>query len=332
MDYTVLGRTGMKVSVAGLGCGGHSRLGQSRGATEQESVRVVRRALELGVTHVDTAAAYGTEEIVGKGIEHQRDRVVISTKVRPRTRDGVAISGTDVRDTVHQSLRRLRTDTIDLLYLHGVLESDYDRCVNELLPEVLRLQSQGHVRFIGITESFNIDPSHLTLRRALQDDYWDVMMIGFNILNPSARRLIMPETMKRNIGTTAMYAVRRALASPEELSEVVRRLVSEGFVNAEEVDLSDPLGFLVHAGGASSVVDAAYRFVRHEPGLHVTLTGTGNTEHLEHNVRSINRPRLPASDLSALAHLFGHIEHLAISTDRRPTLAREGGRPLQESS
>src|SRR5882757_8884321 len=68
MDYTTLGRTGLRVSVAGLGCGGFSRLGMSTGKSEAESVALVRLAIDSGITLIDTAANYGTEEIVGKAI------------------------------------------------------------------------------------------------------------------------------------------------------------------------------------------------------------------------------------------------------------------------
>ncbi len=84
----MLSRTGLSVSVAGLGCGGRSRLGQATGSTEAESVRLVRRALELGVTYVDTARTYGTEAIVGKALAGHRSDVVLSSKVptqRPAT-------------------------------------------------------------------------------------------------------------------------------------------------------------------------------------------------------------------------------------------------------
>ena len=81
MDYTVLGRTGLKVSVMGLGAGGASRIGQGTGRTEAESVAVVRRALDLGVNFVDTAEAYGNEAIVGRALrESGRRDVVVSTK------------------------------------------------------------------------------------------------------------------------------------------------------------------------------------------------------------------------------------------------------------
>ena len=67
MQHTTLGRTGIQVSVAGLGCGGHSRLGQSYGATEAESVAVVHRALDLGINLIDTAQVYGTGVDRGEG-------------------------------------------------------------------------------------------------------------------------------------------------------------------------------------------------------------------------------------------------------------------------
>ena len=81
MEYRPLGKTGLRVSVAGLGCGGNSRLGLGRGASFDDCVAVVRTAADLGVNFFDTAEAYGTEEIVGAAARfYDRDRLVISTK------------------------------------------------------------------------------------------------------------------------------------------------------------------------------------------------------------------------------------------------------------
>jgi len=77
MHYKILGRTGLNVSVAGLGCGGHSRLGQTYGNTLEQSADVVRAALDLGINFIDTAAAYGTEKIVGEAVRDRRDKVII---------------------------------------------------------------------------------------------------------------------------------------------------------------------------------------------------------------------------------------------------------------
>ena len=81
MEYVRLGSTELSVSVAGLGCGGSSRLGTVTGSSKDESINIVKRALELGVNFFDTAEAYGTEEIVGEALRGtKRDDVIISTK------------------------------------------------------------------------------------------------------------------------------------------------------------------------------------------------------------------------------------------------------------
>jgi aryl-alcohol dehydrogenase-like predicted oxidoreductase len=88
-------------------------------------------------------------------------------------------------------------------------------------------------------------------------------------------------------------------------------LVSRGVLREGELDPAGPLDFLVHPGGATSVVDAAYRFCRHEPGADVILTGTGNVAHLEDNLRSIQSPQLPAADLERLEALFGKVDFIS---------------------
>ena len=84
----------------------------------------MRYALDLGITFVDTASTYGTEEIVGKAIVGRRDEIVLSTKVRPRERDGALNDAAGVRNLVEQSLRRLGTEVIDILHLHAVALDD----------------------------------------------------------------------------------------------------------------------------------------------------------------------------------------------------------------
>ena len=88
MQYTTLGNTGLRVSVAGLGTGGFSRLGLKSGKTEDESARLIHEAVDLGINFIDTAANYGTEGVVGKALKTiPRDQVVIATKAQiPRRR------------------------------------------------------------------------------------------------------------------------------------------------------------------------------------------------------------------------------------------------------
>jgi aryl-alcohol dehydrogenase-like predicted oxidoreductase len=80
---------------------------------------------------------------------------------------------------------------------------------------------------------------------------------------------------------------------------------------------NDPLGFLVHAGGASSITDAAYRFARHEPGADVVLFGTGDQQHLRTNIESLLKPPLPEADRARLAELFGHLRGVGLEAPPR---------------
>jgi aryl-alcohol dehydrogenase-like predicted oxidoreductase len=306
-----LGRTELQVTAAGLGCGGHSRLGQTGGASFDDSVNVVRRALDLGVTFIDTARAYGTEEIVGAAVKGRRDRVVLSSKSHPGTRDTGPLPAARLRESVELSLRRLGTDYIDVFHLHGVPVALYDHCRDELVPEMHRLRDEGKIRFVAISEVFGADPGHEMLQQAVKDDCFDVMMVGFNLLNPSARDRVFAATQDKDVGVLIMFAVRRALSQRDELARVVRELVERGEVDATDVDLDDPLGFLVHEGGAASTVEAAYRFTRHEPGAHVTLTGTGNVAHLEENLVSLSLPPLPRADLDRLDAIFGRVDSVS---------------------
>jgi aryl-alcohol dehydrogenase-like predicted oxidoreductase len=308
VEYTILGRSGLRVSSVGLGCGGPSRLGQATGKSEQESIAVVRQALDLGITLVDTAEMYGTETIVGKALEAvPRDQVVISTKKIPPSPDQPDPVG-ELRQALEQSLRRLRTDYVDIYHLHGVRPDHYRYAYNVLAPALLRMREEGKIRAVGITEAFVSDPGHLTLQQAVEADCWDVMMVGFNLLNQSARNRVFKKTLAKNLGVLCMFAVRRALSQPVHLSTLLAELARRGQIDGGAYEAEDPLGFLIQAGKAATIPEAAYRYCRHEPGIHVTLSGTGNIEHLRENVTSLLKPPLAQADLQRLATIFGRVD------------------------
>jgi aryl-alcohol dehydrogenase-like predicted oxidoreductase len=185
--------------------------------------------------------------------------------------------------------------------------------LEEIVPTMQRLRDQGKIRYLAISERFGADTQHAMLQRALQDDVWDVMMVGFNPLNQSARESVFQQTIQKEIGVLVMFAVRRALSRPERLREVLAELIERGEVERGDVDLDrgDPLGFLVHEGGATSVPDAAYRFCRDEPGTHVVLSGTGNPAHLQANLASFERPPLPEADRRRLEQIFRRVDSVA---------------------
>jgi len=150
-----LGGQGLEVSSMGLGCMGMS---QSYGpADETESVATLHRAIELGCTFLDTAEVYGpfaNEELLGRALAGKRDQVVIATKFGFRIENG-KMAGTDsrpahIREAVEGSLRRLRTDHIDLLYQHRV---DRSVPIEEVASTVGDLVKEGKVQYFGLSEA-----------------------------------------------------------------------------------------------------------------------------------------------------------------------------------
>jgi L-galactose dehydrogenase len=120
MQYTTLGNTGLRVSVAGLGTGGFSRLGLRAGKSEAEAARLVHEAIDLGINFIDTAPAYGTEGVVGHALKTlPRDKVVVATKAFVY-RDGEWWTPERVVASLDNSLRLMGTDHVDVFNLHGV--------------------------------------------------------------------------------------------------------------------------------------------------------------------------------------------------------------------
>jgi len=316
MQYTTLGKTGLRVSVAGLGCGGNSKIGLGAGLSTAESVALVRAARDLGITFFDTAEAYGTEEILGAAFSPaERASVVISTKSRILSnliRGGERMPAAAVIANLEASLRRLRTDYVDVFLLHGVKPADYEFCEAELLPALLAEQAKGKVRHLGLSETAPNDPEQRMLQRALSEPRWSVFMLAFHMLNQGARRDLFPRTMAAGVGTLLMFVVRNIFSQPGVLAATMRRLAAEGKVPAELAAKENPLEFLIHADGARSLTDAAYRFARHQPGADVILFGTSRIEHLKSNVESILSPPLPAADVARLHALFGSLRGVGL--------------------
>ncbi len=199
------------------------------------------------------------------------------------------------------------TDYIDIYQLHGVAPAAYDHARNVIAPALLKEKAKGKFRHLGITETAPHDPEHRMLQRAVADGAWDVAMVGFHMMHQNARDAVFPLTREHRVGTLLMFAVRNIFSRPGQLAATMRELAAEGEVPQGLAETEDPLGFLIHEGGAESVIDAAYRFVRHEPGVDVVLFSTGDPVHLRTNLASLLAPPLPEADRARLASLFGHL-------------------------
>ena len=149
------------------------------------------------------------------------------------------------------------------------------------------------------------------LCEAIPAGCFDVVMVGFNFLNPGARDRVFPLCIEHGVGTQIMHAVRNALSDPGVLAGTIEELLERKEIDAALVDPDAPLNFLEQHPDVGSVIEAAYRFCRHEPGVSVVLTGTGSVEHLDANVGAIMGAELPQDLREKLELLFGAVRSVS---------------------
>jgi len=309
MDYRTLGRTGLKVSVMGIGGGGPTQLGQKTGVGQGGVNALVRRALDLGINFFDTAAAYGNSEVIlGEALKGiARDRYILATKFHPAIAGkGEVVKPEDVVASVERSLVRLQVDSVDVMQFHGVRPDQYVEAIETLWPTVEKLRDQGKFRFIGISETYGDDNRHEMLPMALKDDLFDTAMVGYNMISPTPEHVILPMCEERNVGVICMVAVRRALSRPDYLKAQIAHAKKQGWIDDDSLEDEDPLGWLIK-GHVSSLPAAAYKYVNAHPAMGTVLSGTANVDHLEENVKAISGPPLPLLDMDRLRSVFGNV-------------------------
>ena len=201
-----LGRQGLEVSALGLGCMGMSQFyGPS---DDRESIATLHRAIELGVTFLDTAEAYGpytNEELLGRALEGRRDQVVLATKFGFRFRER-ATSGTDsrpahVREVAEASLRRLRIDRIDLFYQHRL---DPAVPIEDVVGAMARLVEEGKVGYLGLSEV-----GETTIRRAHAVHPISAVQSEFSLWERNLEGDVLPVLRELGIGLVAFSPLGR---------------------------------------------------------------------------------------------------------------------------
>jgi L-galactose dehydrogenase len=308
----VLGRTGLTASILGLGGGGNSRLGLSTGQSEAHAADVVRAALDLGITLLDTARVYQTEGAVGMALQGwRRERVVISSKSPYLDANGELLTAQAFQVNLETSLRNLGVEMIDIYFIHGLSLPYYEASRERFLPVLERARQAGKIRFTGITEAFERDTRHEMLQQAVQDDGWDVVMVGFNILNQSARERVLAATRRKGIGTMGMFAVRRGLIDANLLRILLQRLAENGETDGELAKAPDLMESLGLRGVSETFSEAAYRFSAYEPGMDCVLSGTSSADHLRANLEAVQRGPLPEDTRARLKQLFGSVDSIS---------------------
>ena len=311
MQYTTLGRTGLKVSVMGLGSGGSSQLGLAKGHGKKHAIRIIHRALDHGICFIDTARIYGNEAIVGEAIADRRDRIVISTKQSVNFQGG-RISAQQFSRAIDKSLADLKTDHIDIFSVHGVEPDQYDYVLQTLVPALISARNAGKIGFIGITEAFSKDTQHTMLERALQDSIWDVMMVGFNLLNQTARQRIIYPAKSQGFGVVGMFAVRNALRHPKYLRSTLNGLIKSGVLLSADLDRPEIIiDKIIAMSSSGTLPEVAYRYCRHGSAVDLVLFGTSHFKNLDNNVKTLLEPPLSDRNMQFINEVFSAVHDVS---------------------
>jgi aryl-alcohol dehydrogenase-like predicted oxidoreductase len=304
MERRVLGRTGIEVSLLGLG----GLFVSSYGASYEESKRAVLRALELGVNYIDTAPSYfDSEEVIGSIIADHPGPLVLSTKLGgrpvpfdPRDKDGLMRS-------VEQSLKLLRRDRIDLLLIHepdrpGQYDwwSDPVEVYGPVMDVLDSLKKDGTIRFTGVGGTTAYE-----MVRIIETGKFDVLLTAFNysLLWREAEIELLPAAKKHNMGII--------IGSPLQQGALARRYDDE--VNGGAHWLSSPrraqfkelYRFLDEIG--MPLPELALRFIISNPDISTVLTGARSVREVEANVASANKGPLPESVLRRLNEIAAKV-------------------------
>ena len=304
MQTRKLGRTGIEVSEIGYGAWG---IGGSQwgGADDDESVAALNRAIDLGVSFIDTALAYGagrSERIVGEVVRGRSERVYVATKVPPKngiwpapaeaTVDEV-FPGAHVRECAEQSLRNLGLEAIDLLQLHVWNDDWTDR--GDWREAVEELRSSGKIRFFGISINDHQPANSLKL---IATGMVDTVQVIYNVFDQSPEDELFPACRERNVGVIARVPLDEggltATVRPEsEFADDDHR--SHYFRGDRPREVHERVQAIAADLGIAvdEVPEAALRFVLSEPAVSTVIPGMRSERNVQRNVAVSDGRGLP---------------------------------------
>jgi aryl-alcohol dehydrogenase-like predicted oxidoreductase len=323
MELRALGRTGLRVSTLGFGCGNVGGLMVRGSPPDQE--RAVARALELGINYFDTAPSYGdgeSERNLGRVLRALRPNVLVGTKFRiePTERARAAEA---VASSLEASLRRLGMERVDVLQLHNRILPDAradgldaGTVLDQVVPALERLRRQGKLRFFGITALGDTGALHRVIEaRALY-----TAQVCYNLLNPSAGAALPPGFPAQDfsrlldrardaaIGVIGIRVLAAGALSAVEARHPIAvpsvEPIASGPDYRADVRRARRLEALVREGHAESLVEAALRFAIANDTVSTVLVGYSSLDQLEYSAACVNKGPLPPTALDRVRALW----------------------------
>ena len=323
MQMREFGRTGMRLSVLGFGCGAVGGLMVRGDPADQE--RTVARALDVGVNYFDTAVQYGngeSEKNLGHVLQKLKPAdVVVGTKVRlqPEERSRIADA---IAQSLEASLARLRLDRVDIFHLHNSITAagggpalSVRQVLGDVVPAFEKLRQQGKTRFLGLTAVGETE----ALTQVIDSRAFDSAQVVYNMLNPSAAEPLPANYPAQDYGRlfnhtgaagTGVIGI-RVLAGGALSGSVERHPIASpppapiGSANSYEADLARArrLMPLVEEGFAASLSEAATRFVLSHAAVGTILVGMATTQQFEDALAAVQKGPLPQAALGRLSAL-----------------------------
>jgi aryl-alcohol dehydrogenase-like predicted oxidoreductase len=284
-----LGRTGVEVTI--LSYGSMELWGQPIGPelTDRAAGRLLNTVLDTGINLIDTSVEYGrSEELIGRHVSRRRDEYFLATKCGcplqvprgarlPYVHD---YSSANVRANVEQSLRRLRTDRLDLLQVH-MSPSTAQLAADDTVAALNAMRDEGKLRFIGMSGILPHLPDHIAM------GVFDVFQIPYSAIQREHERLIS-EAAAVGAGTLIRGGVARGAPAEDKNWRIGPLGLSEG-EGQRRWEGSDLPGML----GGISPMEFMLRFTLSHPDLSTTIVGTANIDHLRANVAEAEKGPLP---------------------------------------
>ena len=320
MQKRILGKSGLEVSALGLGCMGLSH-GYGPATDKQAAVSLIRKAVESGVTFFDTAEVYGpytNEEVIGEALQPFRDEMVIATKFGfsfgpTGVQTGLSSRPEHIRAAVEDSLRRLRTDVIDLLYQHRV---DPEVPIEDVAGTVRDLIGQGKVRHFGLSEA-----GVQTIRRAHAVQPVAALQSEYSLWWREPEAKIIPTLEELGIGFVPFSPLGKGFLTgtmdastkfnEQDFRNIVPRFSEEN--RAANQDFVDVLGRIAESKGATNAQIALAWLLYQKPWI-VPIPGMTKLHRLEENMAATDLA-LSSEDIQEITEALAQVP---VSGERYP--------------